>query len=309
VNNPPSSAELLKRFQQIRDQYKQARLKRLFKQPVFIVSTPRSGSTLLFETLSGSPDLWTIGGESHVVYSAFPQLRAENDRMDSGRLTELHAQKETGLLLRAGFVYFLRNRQGKNYTDLAKQPGSVRFLEKTPRNALNIPFLNRIFPDARYIFLHRDARENISSIMEAWQHPNFITFPNLPGWARQHWCLLLPPGWRELNGKPIAEIAAFQWRASNLVMLNDLKNIPSGRWTSVSYAKLVEDPAGVIQDICKFAGIRYDEQLRKIASAPLPLSGTTVTPPDPDKWRNHEQEINRVLPSVEDVVELLRELP
>ena len=35
---------------------------------IFIVAAPRSGSTLLFETLLRSPTLWTIGGESHAIF-------------------------------------------------------------------------------------------------------------------------------------------------------------------------------------------------------------------------------------------------
>ena len=97
------------------------------------------------------------------------------------------------------------------------RPKKLRFLEKTPRNSLNIPFLNKIFPDAFYIFLKRNAAANINSIIEAWevgmQDGSFITFQNLPGWNRKHWCMLLPPGWRELNGNSIAETAAFQWKS------------------------------------------------------------------------------------------------
>ena len=36
-----------------------------FDRPIFIVSSPRSGTSLLFETLAQSPGLLTIGGESH----------------------------------------------------------------------------------------------------------------------------------------------------------------------------------------------------------------------------------------------------
>src|SRR5690606_36855978 len=36
-----------------------------FDRPVFIVSPPRSGSTLLFETLAAAPGVFTIGDESH----------------------------------------------------------------------------------------------------------------------------------------------------------------------------------------------------------------------------------------------------
>lgn len=121
--------------------------------------------------------------------------------------------------------------------------------------------------------------------------------------------MLLPPGWRELNGKPVADIAAFQWRASNLLILEDLGKLPSGRWTTISYEKLVENPATEIQRVCEFSGIRYDEQLKNITSTSLPLSSTTVTPPDPNKWQQYEQEINRVLPMIDDVARMLRQLP
>ncbi len=39
----------------------------IFDRPIFIVSPPRSGSTLLFETLSQAPGVYTIGDESHVL--------------------------------------------------------------------------------------------------------------------------------------------------------------------------------------------------------------------------------------------------
>jgi hypothetical protein len=42
--------------------------------PVFVVCPPRSGSSLLFETLQRSPSLATIGGESHEVIEGIVAL-------------------------------------------------------------------------------------------------------------------------------------------------------------------------------------------------------------------------------------------
>ena len=42
-----------------------AGLEALFDRPLIILAAPRSGSTLLFETLAESPGVWTVGGESH----------------------------------------------------------------------------------------------------------------------------------------------------------------------------------------------------------------------------------------------------
>jgi hypothetical protein len=39
---------------------------------------------------------------------------------------------------------------------------AVRLLEKTPKNALRLPFLNALFPDAYYIYLYRDPLANLT---------------------------------------------------------------------------------------------------------------------------------------------------
>ncbi len=62
-----------------------------------------------------------------------------------------------------------------------QRPDRIRRLEKTPKNALRIPFFEQIFPDARYIFLWRDPRENLSSIIEAWRSGRWKTYNGLPG--------------------------------------------------------------------------------------------------------------------------------
>ena len=46
----------------------------VFERPVFIMSAPRSGSTLLFETLQRAPALYTIGSESHRLIESIPTL-------------------------------------------------------------------------------------------------------------------------------------------------------------------------------------------------------------------------------------------
>lgn len=289
-------------------------IKNFFKDSVFIVSAPRSGSTLLFETLKHGSDFWSIGEESHKIFSAFPHLEAENADFDSGQLTEAHADDETCRLMRAAFLYFLQDREGRRYIDLlpAERPGKFYFLEKTPRNALNFPFLLKVFSDARFIFLHRDAKQNIGSIIDAWRMGEergvFVTYRDLPGWDRKIWCLLLPPGWRGLKGKTIPEIAAFQWRSANQVIMNELGKLPKDRWIVVNYDGLVASPKDEVESLCSFTGARFDDQLKQLVSNKLPLSKTTALPPHPDKWKRHEMDILATLPSCQDVIDRLMHL-
>ena len=55
----------------------------LFDRPVIILAAPRSGSTLLFETLAAAKDAWTIGGESHHVIEGLQSLNPNSGLIDS----------------------------------------------------------------------------------------------------------------------------------------------------------------------------------------------------------------------------------
>jgi hypothetical protein len=183
-----------------------------------------------------------------------------------------------------------------------------RLLEKTPKNALRIPFFNRLFPDALFVFLWRDPRENLSSIIEAWRSGRWKTYNGLDGFDGP-WSLLLPPQWRAMNGQPLEEIAAFQWSTANSIALDDLAQLAPGRWISLNHTQFVADPAAQVERICRFIGIEMDARLQSRVSQPLPLSRFTQTPPDPNKWRRNAALIEPVLPEVEAVWRRLQNLP
>src|SRR5690606_26533588 len=159
----------------------------------------------------------------------------------------------------------------------------ARMLEKTPKNALRIPLLREVFPDARFIYLHRDPRQVLGSMLDGWQSGGFRTYPALPGWQGPAWSFLLVPGWRDLSGQPLEDIVAAQWARTSQVLLDDLDALPAGHWTGVDYGRFVADPQGETTRLCEWAGFGWDRTL----GATLPLSRYTLTPPAPDKWRRH----------------------
>lgn len=272
-----------------------ARTKKI-EAPIFIVSAPRSGSTLLFETLAASSQLCTVGGEAHWLVEGIESLRPGAPGVDSNRLTAEHATEVIADDIRKEVLSRLQDHTGQPLSE----PGQRFFLEKTPKNSLRIPFFDHIFPDARFVFLWRDPRENISSIMEAWRSGQWRTYPRLEGFEGP-WSMLLPPGWREMNGRPLAEIAAWQWERTNTQIIDDLRLLGDERWTVVHYADLLRDPAGAIGQLCEFLRLQVDSALAERLSAPLPTSRYTLTAPAADKWRANEAEIARVLPSVQAV--------
>lgn len=259
-----------------------------FDRPVFIVSPPRSGSTMLFETLSQSPDVYTIGGESHRIIEveiADGALGTIERGYESNRLDAMDATPEIADELKARYQAAVFDRDGK------RPAGPIRLLEKTPKNALRVPFLARLFPDARFVYLYRDPREVLASMLEAWESGRFVTYPELPGWSGMPWSMVLVPGWRNLIGKPLPEIVAVQWQVTTRLLLGDLELLPQQQRVAVNYGDFVSDPEATIGRLCADLGLRWDRSL----AAPLPSARYTVSAPRPGKWRMREREIGSLL--------------
>jgi hypothetical protein len=267
---------------------------RIFERPVFIMAAPRSCSSLLFETLAHSETLWSLGDESHRIFEGHPKLSPGRGFVDSNRLTADLCDPRLAGSIRGLFAAQMKDHRGRSWS---QDSGPVRLLEKTPKHALRIPFIDALFPDARFIYLFRDPRDNISSIIDAWRSGRFVTYRRFQT-AHGPWSLLLPPGWREQTGRPLEEIAAFQWQAANRCIIDDLARLAPERWTAINAAELLQDPAAAVARLCAFMDVPFDPGLRSFVERPLPRSRYTVTAPDQDKWRNNAPLLARVWPQV-----------
>lgn len=198
----------------------------------------------------------------------------------------------------------LRNR-------IAPPRGDICLVEKTPENCLRLPFLLALFPDARVIFLTRDGRSNISSLMEGWLEPH--TFPgytvpqplSIPGYSRPRWAFSLIPGWRELAASPLEEVCAWQWIRCNEAVLTHREQT-TGRtpYLTLRYEDLIADPRTALHAIAAFLEIDYAANFARYADK-LPEINV-VSAPDAEKWRRkHGVEIQRILPLIAPTMERL----
>lgn len=264
----------------------------LIQRPIIIVSSPRAGSSLLFETLSRSPDLWTIGGESHAVIEGIPRLHPSARGWHSNVLRAEDADLVTAQRLRVRFTNKLRDRTGRRPIP---EERPMRLLEKTPRNALRVPFLAKVFPRARFVYLYRSAAETIASMLEGWRSGYYVSYPELPGWVGPAWSFLLVPTWRQLIGRSLVEVAARQWAITTKTLLDDLEVLQPHRWLVTRYDNLVANPAAEITRLCRALDLAWDQPL----DGPLPASRSTLTPPRAGKWLSHQAEIEAVWPLVD----------
>ena len=235
--------------------------------------------------------------------------------MASDRRNEGHATSAARQFVKETVLIGARNRDGHAYLELAGRLGHppMRFLEKTPENVLCVPFINAIFPDALFIHLVRDGRSNVSSIIDAWRiQGTFRALPlpegfNIKNAPDNLWRFLVTPGWRSLAGKRLEEVCATQWAVSNETALDDLVEIgDASRVLRLTYEQMIEAPKKTIETICDFAAIDFDESLQRRTDGALPLSVSTNTRPERDKWKRHNrEEILTVYPIIQPVMDRL----
>jgi Sulfotransferase family len=260
----------------------------MISRPIIIVSPPRSGSSLLFETLAKSPDLWTVGGESHHIIEGVPALHPRARRWESNRLGAADADANIIRVVRRRFHAAMRDRDRRH----PRSPlDLLRLLEKTPRNALRIPFLRAIFPRATFVYLYRPPAETMSSMLEGWRSGRYVSYRRLPGWSGLPWSFLLVPQWRSLPSDDLARTVAHQWAMATTVLIDDFETVPGEQRCTVHYQDLVANPRGVVTALCRMLGLRWDRPI----DGPLPASSTTLAPPRPDKWRRNAAELEPML--------------
>jgi hypothetical protein len=265
-------------------------------RPIFVLGAPRSGTTLLYRVLRASPRLanWRPS-EAHEVWELdyHPALRG----WDSNVLDRSDLRQDAAARIRRSFFLVAGKRR--------------RFIDKTPRNTLRVPFMDAVFPDARYVFLQRDGRENVNSLINAWRSPRYRTYElpephSMPGVDPRWWKFVLYPGWRlDLRG-PLEVVCANQWKFSNDYALDGSELIGDDRWTSLRYEDLVEDPVGEVVRIVKWLELPFEDPVRAQAEAVRTTPVNVVTPPERGKWRRENpKEVKSITPLIADTMRRL----
>lgn len=114
------------------------------ERPLFIVGAARSGTTFLGDCLGRLPEI--------SYHHEPPATKAAGRYVYEG----LWGERRARFFYRTVYAWLIR-------TELE---GGLRFADKTPTNALLIPFLRRSFSDAQFIHIVRDGRDAAASHME-----------------------------------------------------------------------------------------------------------------------------------------------
>ncbi len=154
-------------------------------------------------------------------------------------------------------------------------------IDWAPRNSLRLAALASTVDDVRVIHVVRDPRIAVPSLVQAWRSGRFVSEPGLPGWWGEPWSFPLIPGWRDLAGKPLHEIAAAQWFGIDTAVREDLDVMTGVPVAQVTYEALIADPGAEIVRVAGELGVEWAGEV----PSPAPMSPFTVSAPDPRKWQ------------------------
>ncbi len=123
--------------------------------PVFVIGSPRSGTTLLRLMLDSHPRI-SCGEETHFLRDLEAIV---------GRNWELVA---TYGLPREWWLERIRVLYADFQTEVLARAGKARWAEKDPTYTLHLPFVQELFPDALYVHLLRDGHDVVASFRDRW---------------------------------------------------------------------------------------------------------------------------------------------
>ncbi len=222
-------------------------------QAFFILSNPRSGSSLL-RVICDSHEKMTVPPECGFIewwYSKYKDWSIEDN---SNRLAEFCNDLKSSRKFETwdfDFSYFkkiIKEEEPKNYAELSAlvhisygmQRDKKLFAWGNKNNYFihNTDPINQLYPTSKFIFIVRDGRDVATSYL-ALQHLNSDSpyKPNLP---------------------TKLDLIAKEWNENNLKVADFLSSIKEDRVLQLRYEDLVMNMASECYNICSFLGIPFD---------------------------------------------------
>lgn len=207
-------------------------------RPIFLFGAARSGTTFLGECLGMLPE---------VSYHHEPvATKAAGRNVYEGTW----GYRRSRTFFRSVYAWLMRYQL----------EGDLRFCEKTPTNAFLLPFLSRVFPDARFVHIIRDGRDVAAShLQRPWLRADAATSGKREpgGYAYGPWApwWVAAPEREAFESGPDELRMSMAWRRYTAAALESGPALGPERYLEVRYEAMVRDPRLVGTDLLDFLGV------------------------------------------------------
>ena len=216
-------------------------------KPVFIIGCGRSGTTIFGSTLGKHPKIQYLNERRDLWHKAFPDLDIWSGKSDNPQLyvSSANIDEQKSQLIRK--LFFREQKKIK----------AEILLEKLPINNFRLEFLNTIFPDALYIYLHRNGLEVARSIEKMsytknWFGKNDIKWKLIESLAKERF---------HFDGQNLTEFekGLVEWRLSLDYSEELFSKMDQKRFFSLSYQSFLNDPEFQVKKILEFLNLPCDQ--------------------------------------------------
>ncbi len=233
-------------------------------EPIVIIGAPRSGTNILRDMLVKLPgiDTWPCDEINYI-------WRHGNVRYPSDEFSAEMADDRTCRYIRSQFKGFV----GKSGLDAV--------VEKTCANSLRVGFVDKVLPEAKYIFIVRDGMDVVGSALIRWQasfdlnyvlsKARYVPLSDIPYYGSRYlanhlyrlfsrekrlayWGPTLNNMNELLARHSLIEVCALQWRACVENAERDFAEMLEHRIHRVGYEQFVDDPAREFARLGDFLG-------------------------------------------------------
>ena len=278
------------------------------KNNIIIIGAPRSGTNLLRDLLVSYDNIATWPCDEINFIWRYRNASFPTDELPPSLITPKIASYVQDQFRK------IRERYGCSYV-----------VEKTCASSLRVPYINKIFPEAKFIFIVRDGLDVISSISERWHSPidffytlrkaryvpliDWPTYVKRFGQARMD--QLFSPerrlglwgpvvnGMREMSmTMPIEQVAAYQWRECIGNATESLGELEENRVCRITYENLVSDPQAVLKEVLAFVDYPQDAKLSAEA-----LDGVSTESIGKGRRQLSKENLQSVLPVISEALE------
>ena len=206
-------------------------------QPIFVLSCHRSGSTLLRFILDTHPEIYCppelfLGQAAHSLAIFLCGLEGADSYGEAeGKIHVTDSIAETLRSFIADRLSAHTARRGKRF-----------WCEKTPQNLLHLQLLDILFPQAKYLCLHRHCLDVVASALP------------LAGRISGIQKYIVKSSGHFLTG-------AIRWWCELTRSSLELERRHPERCFRLRYEDLVADPRGVLAPLFEFLGVSWEEGL------------------------------------------------
>ncbi len=245
--------------------------KKLNHKPVIIIGAPRSGTKMLRNIITSFDNVSTWPFDEINFMWRHGHEKNKSDKFSANDIDENK-----------------RNYMREQFNKLSNIKKSQFIVEKTCANSLRVPYVNKVLPEAKFIYIYRNKYDVIESIFRCWKNghnkKNFIKkiswynrydllediynifislmYEFVTGRKKLEWGPKLEDGKNIIEEKDLLKKSIYQWFECVSQSKKSEENISDNQKLVIKYEDLVTHPYKFVSEISRFLEIpmeRYNK--------------------------------------------------